>query len=83
ALIGPVNIVSPQPVMNMVFCKKLAKRLKRWIGPPLPEFVVHLLFGQKGEELLLTSTRVEPLRLLETGYTFLYPNLSQALQHVV
>lgn len=83
ALTGPVNIVSPQPVMNMVFCKKLAKRLKRWIGPPLPEFVVHLLFGQKGEELLLTSTRVEPLRLLETGYTFLYPNLSQALQHVV
>lgn len=80
---GPVNVVSPNPVPNNILAKKLSKRLNRWLGPPLPEFLVHLFFGQKGEELLLTSTRVEPARLSETGYHFQYPKLSLALEHVI
>lgn len=80
---GPVNIVSPNPVPNDVLAKKLSKRLNRWMGPPFPEFMVRLLLGQKGEELLLTSTRAEPSRLSETGYHFQYPKLSQALEHVI
>ena len=62
---------------------QLAKRLNRWMGPPLPEFVIRMILGQKGEELLLTSTRVEPQRLNESGYHFHYPKLSQALEHIV
>lgn len=80
---GAVNVVSPNPVSNDVFTKKLSERLNRWKGPPFPEFLVHLFLGQKGEELLLTSTRVEPARLSETGYHFQYPKLYQALEHVV
>lgn len=80
---GPVNVVSPHPIPNRVFCKKLAKHLRRWVGPSLPEFMVHILLGQKGDELFLSSTRVEPLRLIESGYTFQYPKLSQALEHIV
>ncbi|MCB1109939.1 MAG: TIGR01777 family oxidoreductase [Chlamydiia bacterium] len=80
---GAVNVVAPNPVPNTIFSKKLAKILNRWLGPPLPEFVVRLLMGQKGEELLLTSTRVEPQRLNESGYNFHYPKLSQALDHVI
>ncbi|NGX51453.1 MAG: Epimerase family protein [Chlamydiae bacterium] len=83
SLDGPVNLVSPHPIPNSIFCKTLAKRLNRWIGPPMPEFIVHHLFGQKGDELLLASTRVEPSRLIETGYTFRYPKLPQALEHIV
>ena len=80
---GPVNVVAPNPVPNRVFCEKLAKRLNRWKGPPLPEFLVRLFLQQKGEELFLTSMRAEPSRLIETGYTFQYPTLSQALEHIV
>ncbi len=80
---GAVNVVSPNPVPNDILAKKLAKRLKRWVGPPLPELAVRLLMGQKGEELLLTSTRAEPRCLSESGYTFHYPELSQALKHVI
>jgi uncharacterized protein (TIGR01777 family) len=80
---GAVNVVSPHPVSNDVFAKELSKRLNRWRGPPFPEFLVRLFLGQKGEELLLTSTRVEPARLSETGYHFQYPKLYQALEHVV
>lgn len=80
---GAVNVVSPNPVSNDILTKKLSKRLNRWIGPPLPEFMIRLIMGQKGEELLLTSTRAEPHRLAETGYHFHYPKLSQALDHVI
>ncbi len=83
SLKGAVNVVSPNPVPNDILTKKLTKRLNRWMGPPLPEFLVRMLLGQKGEELLLTSTRAEPHRLSETGYHFHYPKLSQALEHVI
>ena len=34
-------------------------------------------------ELFLSSTRVEPTRLLETGYAFQYPELEGALRHAL
>lgn len=80
---GAVNVVSPNPVPNDILAKKLSERLNRWLGPPLPEFLVRLFMGQKGEELLLTSTRVEPACLAKSGYHFQYPKLSQALEHVI
>ena len=80
---GPVNLVSPHPIPNHIFCKKLAQRLSRCLGPSLPEFMVRFMMGQKGDELLLTSTRVEPSCLIESGYTFQYPKLSQTLEHII
>jgi hypothetical protein len=35
------------------------------------------------DNLLLASTRVEPARLLATGYEFRYPQLEDALRHVL
>lgn len=80
---GPVNVVSPHPLPNDSFAKKLTKHLKSWIGCPLPEFVVRLLLGQKGEEFLLTSCRVIPKVLTDTGYTFQYPKLCQTFEHIL
>lgn len=80
---GPVNVSSPNPVTNAVFAKKLSSYLKRWLGPPVPEFFIRMLMGQKGEELLLTSTRVEPKVLTESGYSFQFPKLQLALEHIV
>ncbi|MCB1066991.1 MAG: DUF1731 domain-containing protein, partial [Simkania sp.] len=57
--------------------------LKRWPGPPFPGLMIRLLFGQKGEELMLASARVEPRKLLDSGYTFQFPHLKQAFDHLL
>lgn len=77
---GPVNVVSPNPVRNEEFTKELGAALKRPTPFRIPAFMVKGLFGQMGEELLLSSTKVEPKRLLETGYPFLFPRLKDAFK---
>jgi uncharacterized protein (TIGR01777 family) len=82
-LSGPVNAVSPEPLTNAEFTKILGRVLHRPTIAPLPAFVVKLLLGEMGEELLLASTRVVPTRLQETGYQFRCPTLEGALRHVL
>jgi len=79
-LIGPVNIVSPQAVNNHTFTRTLAKVLHRPCLLPLPAFMVKLMFAQMGEELLLSSTHVQPTKLLQSGFTFEYPTLEKSLR---
>jgi len=80
---GPVNAVSPNSVTNREFTKTLGKVLGRPTIFPLPEFAARLAFGEMADALLLSSTRVEPQRLLASGYTFLYPTLEGALRHLL
>lgn len=77
---GPVNLVSPNPVTNAEFTKALGAALHRPTVFPVPAFAVRLLFGEMGEDLLLSSTRVEPRRLKSTGYRFQHPDLDTALR---
>lgn len=76
---GPVNLASPNPVRNREFTKALGRQLRRPALFPLPGFVLRLMFGQLGEELLLFSQRVVPAKLLESGFSFEYPELDAAL----
>jgi uncharacterized protein len=80
---GPVNAVSPNSVTNREFTKTLGKVLGRPTIFPLPEFAARLAFGEMADALLLSSTRVEPQRLLASGYAFLYPTLEGALRHLL
>ena len=57
---GPVNLVAPHSVTNYEFTKTLGKYLRRPTWFPMPAFVVRAIFGEMGNELLLSSTRVEP-----------------------
>lgn len=82
-LSGPVNAVAPGTLTNAEFTKILGRVLHRPTIAPLPAFVVKLLLGEMGEELLLASTRVVPNRLQETGYQFRCPTLEGALRHVL
>ena len=82
-LSGPVNAVSPEPATNRDFTKTLGRVLGRPTIAPLPAFVVKLLMGEMGEELLLASTRVVPNRLQATGYQFRCPTLDGALRHLL
>lgn len=83
SLVGPVNIVAPQPVTNAVFTKTLGRALSRPTIFPMPALAARAAFGQMADELLLTSQRVQPSKLLETDYKFKYPELAGALQRVL
>src|SRR5580658_2901944 len=69
---GPVNMVAPGPVRNAEFAETLASVLGRPAIFPVPAFVAKLAFGEMGEELLLGSQKVEPGKLLASGYQFKY-----------
>jgi len=81
ALEGPVNPVSPNPVGNADFAATVARVLGRKPGLALPASLLHLLLGEMADEFMLASRRMEPRRLLATGYQFRFPDLESALRH--
>jgi uncharacterized protein (TIGR01777 family) len=83
AVHGPVNAVAPNPVTNQEFTKTLGRVLWRPTIFPLPVFAAHRMFGEMADNLLLASARVEPARLLATGYEFQFAQLEDALRHVL
>jgi len=80
---GQVNSVSPHPVTNAEFTTTLASVLSRPAIFPMPAFAARLAFGQMGEELLLGSQRVEPAKLMASGYVFQKPDLRLALEQIL
>jgi len=83
SLRGPVNAVSPHPVTNREFAKTLGRVLWRPTLFHLPVFAAHLKFGEMADNLLLASARVQPAKLLASGYEFRFPRLKDALRHVL
>ena len=83
AVEGPVNVATPRAVTNHEFTRTLGAVLRRPTVLPMPAPVVRLLFGELGVETLLSSTRVEPTRLIDTGFEFHFPTLDGALRHVL
>ena len=80
---GPVNAVAPNPVTNLEFTRTLGRVLARPTIFPMPAVAARLAFGEMADELLLASARVEPTRLVATGYQFRHPELEGALRHLL
>ena len=80
---GAVNAVAPEPVTNREFTRTLGRVLGRPTVFPMPAFAARLAFGQTADELLLASQRVEPAKLLASGYLFRFPDLEAALRHLL
>ena len=83
SLRGPVNVVAPNPVTNAEFTAVMGKVLSRPTIFPLPAVAVRTLLGEMGQELLLGSQRVEPARLLASGFEFTYSQLEGALRAIL
>ncbi len=81
--VGTYNGVAPNPVTNRAFTKVLGQVLRRPTLFPMPAAAVRLIFGEMGNDLLLASTRVQPARLLSSGYEFQYPQLRASLRHLL
>ena len=80
---GTYNVTSPNAVSNSEFTTILAKSLGRFSFLYLPEFVLKLLFGEIGKELLLKSQKTYPEKLINEGYSFKYNALESALQNTL
>ncbi|MDA1257982.1 MAG: DUF1731 domain-containing protein, partial [Chloroflexi bacterium] len=80
---GPVNVCSPNPVTNREFARTLSRVLGRPALGWLPGPVAKLVFGEMGRELILAGQRVQPARLLESGYEFIHPELESALRAAI
>ena len=82
-LSGAINLVSPSPLRNAEFTKTLAAVLSRPAIFPVPAFAARLAFGQMADELLLSSQKVEPAKLLAAGYQFRFTDLKSALVEIL
>jgi uncharacterized protein (TIGR01777 family) len=80
---GPVNFTAPNPVTNADFTEALGNVLSRPTLFSVPAFAARLAFGEMADELLLSSAKVEPERLKESGYQFKHPELSSALKAIL
>lgn len=82
---GPVNLAAPEPLPQ----RDLMRHLRRAWGrrPGLPATRAMAALGawalRTDTELLLKSRRVVPGRLLESGFSFDYPDWSAAAAHLV
>ena len=83
SLEGPVNVGSPNPLINAEYTKTLGKVLNRPTIFPLPAPAARLMLGEVADALLLASQRMEPAKLKESGYEFRYPELEGALRHLL
>lgn len=77
---GICNLTAPEPVINRDLARTLGKVLKRPAIFPTPAFALKAAFGEKAEELLLSSQRVFPKRLLAAGFRFQFSHLTSALK---
>lgn len=82
-MVGPVNVISPQPVTNKEFARTLGRVLRRPAVCRIPVWVIRLMLGEMGSELLLSSIHAVPGRLVATGFAFRYTKLEDAFRHVL
>ncbi len=82
-LSGPVNVVAPRPVTNAELTRALGRVLGRPTLFPVPALGARLAFGQMADEMLLTSTRVRPRKLEETGFEFHDMELESTLSRLL
>jgi len=83
SLSGPVNVVAPEAVTNRGYTKALAAALHRPALFTVPAFALRMTFGEMARETLLSSVRAKPAKLVESGYEFQLPRMSEALRHVL
>ena len=81
-LSGPFNFTAPNPVRNGELAKALGKVLGRPSWMPAPAFMLKLVLGEFGS-VILEGQRVLPRRLLESGFSFRFSGIEEALRDLL
>ncbi len=79
---GVINAVAPNPLMNKEFITGVSQGLGGgYFIIPVPAFALKLALGEMAS-VVLDSTRVIPYRLNNLGFSYEYPDLETAIQHL-
>ncbi|MGB8329994.1 MAG: TIGR01777 family oxidoreductase [Polyangiales bacterium] len=83
-LVGPVNFVSPTPIINADFTATLARVLKRPAIFAVPSFLLRLGAGaEMADEMLIGGSRVIPAVLHAHGFRWEHTTLEPALRSLL
>lgn len=77
---GPINAVAPGAVRQADFARTLGRVLRRPAFFPVPASVIRTLFGEMGQETVLSGAHVLPTAAERLGFSFLLPDLEDALR---
>lgn len=82
---GVINVVSPEPIRNADFMKRLRKAVGFPFGIPMSKFFLEIgsFFIRTETELVLKSRNVIPKRLLENEFQFKFDSLEKALKNLI
>lgn len=80
-LSGPVNFTAPEPVQMKEFGQTISSVIHRPHWFPVPAPILKTILGEMSI-LVLEGQRVLPTSLLNQKFTFQYPNLQEALDHI-
>ncbi|WP_419994291.1 TIGR01777 family oxidoreductase [Streptomyces boninensis] len=78
-LTGPVNLTAPEPVTNREATKAMGRVLHRPTLFTVPTPALRLALGDFSEDVL-GSQRVIPRRLLDSGFSFAFPEIDDAIK---
>ncbi|MFF4149854.1 TIGR01777 family oxidoreductase [Streptomyces sp. NPDC001651] len=78
-LSGPFNVTAPEPVTNGEITAAMGRVLHRPALLPVPAPVLRTVLGEMAGDVL-GSQRVRPKRLLESGFTFAFPDIDGAIR---
>jgi uncharacterized protein len=79
---GPINCCSPGSVRNEAFAKTLGTVLGRPTIFRVPRFALAIVMGELGD-MVLSSQRAVPEKLLAHGFIFAFPELQGALEDLL
>ena len=82
-ILGAVNIVAPSPETNEQFTKKLGKALSRPTFFTVPSLLLKTFVPDMAKEMILSSARAVPKKLIDSGYRFSYPDLDSAFKDLL
>ncbi|WP_371671990.1 TIGR01777 family oxidoreductase [Streptomyces sp. NBC_00289] len=78
-LSGPFNLTAPQPLTNREITEAMGRVLRRPTAFTVPAPVLRAALGEMAGDVL-GSQRVLPMRLLESGFTFAFPEIEGAIR---
>lgn len=78
AVEGPINVTAPNAVTNREFTRALGHSVSRPTLCPIPGFALRAVLGEVAHTLL-ASVRLDPSKLIGTGFRFHHPTLDEAL----
>lgn len=79
---GIFNLVSSNPAIAEDFYRGIAETIGCPMLGHMPPILIRAAMGKMANEMILASQRVLPKGLQKAGYTFMYPELAEALKQI-